>query len=160
MAKLLLILRYLNNVRSQSTSCKRGRCMSRCCKICLRTACVMYTCFITPNQCPCLMRPLPCMATCRNATTKRAASNHVALSPLRRQCGERWAVHGRQAVEMRRTPRSQSRRSYVAFFHQFFGLTNNTALAPFANVSCLSCQRYFMGGEGAGTHQLLPPSCF
>jgi hypothetical protein len=30
---------------------------------------VMYTCFITPNQCPCLMRPLPCMAICRNTTT-------------------------------------------------------------------------------------------
>jgi hypothetical protein len=46
---------------------------------------------------------------------------------------------------------------YVAFFHQFFDLTNNPALAPFANVPC-RCQKYFMGGEGA--HQLLPPSCF
>ena len=71
MAKLLLVRRYLHNVRSQSTSCKRGRCMSRCCEIRLQTACVMYTCFITPNQCPCLMRPLPCMAICRNTTTRR-----------------------------------------------------------------------------------------
>jgi hypothetical protein len=39
-------------------------------------------------------------------------------------------------------------RDYVAFFHQFFGLTNNPALAPFANVPC-RCKRYFMGGEGA-----------
>jgi hypothetical protein len=70
----------------------------------------MHTCFITPNQCPCLMRPLPCMAICRNATTRRAASSHVSLSPLKRQCGVRWAVHGRQAAEMRRAPRSQSRR--------------------------------------------------
>ena len=29
MAKLLLVRRYLHNVRSQSTSCKRGRCMNR-----------------------------------------------------------------------------------------------------------------------------------
>jgi hypothetical protein len=110
MAKLLLVRRYLHNVRSQSTSCKRGCCMSRCCEIRLRTACVMYTCFITTNQCPCLMRPLPCLAICRNATTRRAASNHVSLSPLQRQCGVRWAVHGRQAAEVRRAPRSQSRR--------------------------------------------------
>jgi hypothetical protein len=49
MAKLLLVRRrYLHNARSsQSTSCKRGRCMSRCCEIRLRIACVMYTCFIT-----------------------------------------------------------------------------------------------------------------
>ena len=53
MAKLLFVRRrYLHNVRSQSTSCKRGRCISRCCEIRLRTACMMYTCFITPNQCP------------------------------------------------------------------------------------------------------------
>jgi hypothetical protein len=68
----------------------------------------MYTCFITPNRCPCLMRPLPCMAICRNATTRRAASNHVSFSP--RQCGARWAAHGRQAAAMRRAPLSQSRR--------------------------------------------------
>jgi len=109
-AKLLLVRHYLHNARSQSTSCKRGRCMSRCNEIRLRIACVMYTCFITPNRCPCLMRPLPCVAICRNATTRRAASNHVSFSPLPRQCGARWAVHGRQAAAMRRAPRSQSRR--------------------------------------------------
>jgi hypothetical protein len=125
MAKLLLVRRYLHNVRSQSTSCKRGRCMSRCCEIRLRTACVMYTCFIKPNQCPCLMRPLPCMAICRNTTTRRAASNRVSFSPLQRQCGARWAVHGRPAAEMRRAPRSQSRRMTMCLLHQFFGLTNN-----------------------------------
>ncbi len=37
MAKLLLVRRYLHIVRSQCTSCKRGRCMSRCCEIRLRT---------------------------------------------------------------------------------------------------------------------------
>jgi hypothetical protein len=46
MAKLLLVRRYRHNVRSQSTSCKRGHCMSRCCEIRLQTARVMYTCFI------------------------------------------------------------------------------------------------------------------
>ena len=85
MAKLLLVCRYLHNVRSQSTSCKRGRCMSRCCEIRLRIACVMYTCFITPNWCPCLMRPLPCVAICCNTTTRREASNHVSFSPLQYQ---------------------------------------------------------------------------
>ena len=40
---------------------------------------------------------------------------------------------------------------YVTFFLPFFGLTNNPALAPFANVPC-PCQRYFMGGEGAWDH--------
>ena len=61
MAKLLRVRRYLHNVRSQSTSCKRGRCMRRCCEIRPQTACVIHTCFITPDQCPCLMRPLPCI---------------------------------------------------------------------------------------------------
>ena len=36
MAKLLLVRRYLHNARSKSTSCKRGRSMSRCCEIRLR----------------------------------------------------------------------------------------------------------------------------
>jgi hypothetical protein len=43
---------------------------------------------------------------------------------------------------------SITEKDYVAFFLQFFGLTNNPALAPFANVP-RPCQRYFMGGEGA-----------
>jgi DUF917 family protein len=33
------------------------------------------------------------VSICRNATTKRAASSHVSLSPLPRQCGARWAAH-------------------------------------------------------------------
>jgi hypothetical protein len=152
MANLLLVRRYLHNVRSQSTSCKRGRCMGRCCEIRLRAACVMYTCFITSNQCPCLMRPLPCMAICRNATTRRAASNHVSLSPLPRQCGARWAVHGRQAAEMRRALRSQSRR--MTMLPSFINSSGSPTTLPsllFANVPC-PCQRYFMGGEGAWDH--------
>jgi len=40
---------------------------------------------------------------------------------------------------------------YVAFFHQFLGLTNNPALASLANVQC-PCQQYLMGGDGAWDH--------
>ena len=143
------------------TSCKRGRCMSRCCEIPLQTACVMYTCFITPNQCPCLMRPLPCMAICRNTKMRRAASNHVSLSPLPRHCGARWAVHGRHAAEVRRLPRRQSRRMTMS--PSFI----NSSASPTTLPSLLlrTCHApvsgYFMGGEGAlGPHQLLPSQCF
>jgi hypothetical protein len=102
--------------QSQSTSCKHGRCMSRCCDVRLRIACVMYTCFITPNLCPCLMRPLPCMTICHNTTTRRAASNHVSFPPLQCQCGARWATNGRQAAAIRRAPRSQTRRRTISVF--------------------------------------------
>ena len=92
MAKLLLVHRYLHNVRSQSTSCKRGRCMSRCCEICLRTACVMYKCFITPNQCPRLIRPLPCMAI--NGSSLRCG---ILPGQYSVRCGIlpwQYAIHG------------------------------------------------------------------
>jgi len=144
MAKLLLVSRYLHNVRSQSTSCKRGRCMNRCCEIRLRTSCVMYTCFITHNQCQCLMRPLPCMAICRNATTRREASNHVSLPPLQRQCGARWPVHGRQAAEMRSAPQSQSLRRILPSSINFSG---SPTILPSLLLS--PCHVYFMGDEGA-----------
>jgi hypothetical protein len=49
-AKLLLVHHHLHNVRSQSTSCNRGCCMSRCCPIRLWIACVSCTCFIKPNS--------------------------------------------------------------------------------------------------------------
>jgi hypothetical protein len=42
-------------------------------------------------------------------------------------------------------------KDYVAFFHQFFGFTNNPALAPFANAQ-YPCQRFFMGGDGVWDH--------
>jgi hypothetical protein len=64
------------------------------------------------------------------------------------QMGRAWTTGGRNAP---RTTESITEKDYVAFFHQFFGLTNNPALAPFANVPC-PCQRYFMGGEGAWDH--------
>jgi hypothetical protein len=64
------------------------------------------------------------------------------------QMGRAWTTGGRNAP---RTTESITEKDYVAFFHQFFGLTNDPALAPFANVPC-RCQRYFMGGEGAWDH--------
>jgi hypothetical protein len=64
------------------------------------------------------------------------------------QMGRAWTTGGRNAP---RTTESITENDYVAFFHQFFGLTNNPALAPFANVQC-PCERYFMGGEGAWDH--------
>jgi hypothetical protein len=64
------------------------------------------------------------------------------------QMGRAWTTGGRGAT---RTTEVITEDDYVAFFHQFFGLTKNPALAPFANVQC-PCQRYFMGGEGAWDH--------
>ena len=51
------------------------------------------------------------------------------------QMGRAWTTGGRNAP---RTTESITEKDYVAFFHQFFGLTNNPALAPFANVPCPS----------------------
>jgi hypothetical protein len=143
MEKLLCVRCYLHDVRSQSTSCKRGRFISRQCEIRLQTACVMYTCFITPNQCPCLMRPLPCMAICRNTTTRRAVSTHVSLSPLHRQCGASWAVHGRQVSEESHTPLKQSRR--MTMLPSFINSSDSPTTLPslllqtcHVPVSCIS----------------------
>jgi hypothetical protein len=64
------------------------------------------------------------------------------------QMGRPWTTAGRNAPH---TTEPITEKDYVAFFHQFFGLTNNPALAPFVNVPC-RCQRFFMGGEGAWNH--------
>ena len=61
-------------------------------------------------MCTSRMRTLPCVAICRNATTRGDASSHVSLFPLQTQYGDRWAAHGRQTAAMRRAPRRQSRR--------------------------------------------------
>jgi hypothetical protein len=63
------------------------------------------------------------------------------------QMGRAWTSGDRNA----RTTELVTPSDYVAFFHQYFGITNNPALAPFANVPC-GCQRYFLGGEGAWDH--------
>ena len=57
------------------------------------------------------------------------------------QMGRAWTTGGRNAL---RTTESITANDYVVFFHQFFGLTNNPALAPFANVPC-TCQALFHG---------------
>jgi hypothetical protein len=64
------------------------------------------------------------------------------------QMGRAWTTGGRNAP---RTTESITEKDYVAFLHQFFGLTTNPVLAPLANAPC-PCQRYFMGGEGAWDH--------
>ena len=98
------------------------------------------------HQCPCLMRPLSCMAICRNATTRRAASNNVSLSPLPRQCGARWVVHGRQAAEMRRAPRSQSRR--MTMLPSFINSSGSPTTLP--SLPLRTCHAPVSGiGEGA-----------
>jgi hypothetical protein len=71
----------------------------------------------------------------------------LSFSPASGQMGRAWTSGDRNA----RTTELVTASDYVAFFHQFLGLTNNPALAPFATVPC-GCQRYFMGGEGAWDH--------
>jgi tetratricopeptide (TPR) repeat protein len=109
-AKQLLARRYLCKVRSLSTSCASGYGMSAFSATRLMSACAMFISCTTPNRCPCLMSALHRVAICRNATTRRAASIHVSLSPPPRQYGARWAAHGRQTAAMRRAPWRQSRR--------------------------------------------------
>jgi hypothetical protein len=78
-------------------------------------------------------------------------NSRLSFSPaasVRGQMGRAWTTAGQNAP---RTTESIRENDYVAFFHQFFGLTNNPALAPFANVPC-PYQRYFMGGEGVWDH--------
>jgi hypothetical protein len=55
------------------------------------------------------------------------------------QMGRALTTDGRNAP---RTTETMKEKDHVAFFHQFFGLTNNPALAPFTNVPC-PCKRYF-----------------
>ena len=76
---------------------------------------------------PCLMRPLPCMAICRNTTTRRVASTHVSLSPLLHQCGARWVVHGRQVAEVRRTTEAITENDYVKILFRNGNLTSALA---------------------------------
>ena len=79
MTRTLFVRRYLRNGRSLIRSCHSGRCIRKCCKIRLRPACVMCTCFITPNRCQRWMSTLPCVAICRNATTRRATGRYCLL---------------------------------------------------------------------------------
>jgi hypothetical protein len=64
------------------------------------------------------------------------------------QMGRPWTTIGHDETH---TTEKITKEDYVAFFHHFFGFTNNPALAPFANVQC-PCQRYLMGGDDAWDH--------
>jgi len=134
MAKLLLVRRYLHNVRSQSISTS-GCCMRRRCGIRLRNACVMCTCLIDENSA--MRGNIPQRNDEEGGKQPRLSFSPAASvwGPM----GRAWTTDGRNAP---RTTESNTEKDYVAFFHQFFGLTNNPALAPFANVPC-RCQRYF-----------------
>lgn len=83
----LLARRYLCNARSHSTSCASGSGMSACGATRLLSACLMFISCTTPNRRPCLTSALHCVAKCRNATTRRAASSHVSLLPCRFSVG-------------------------------------------------------------------------
>jgi hypothetical protein len=65
--------------------------------------------------------------------------NSALRGNMPRQMGRAWTTDGCNAP---RTTETIAERDNVAFFHQFFGLTNNPALAPFATVPC-RCKRYF-----------------
>ena len=62
--------------------------------------------------------------------------------------GSAWTSHRRNQPRLTETITVED---YVAFFHQYFGFTNNPVLAPFANAKC-RCKKYFMGGDGACDH--------
>jgi len=98
------------------------------------------------------MRAPHCVAICHNAMRRREASSPASPSHQPLQCGGRWATHGlpTEAICIR-SKRPSRWRTNVAFFHQYFGFTNNQALAPFANEQC-RCKKYFMGGEGGWEH--------
>ncbi len=58
------------------------------------------------------------------------------------QMGCAWTTGGRGVS---RTTEAITENDYVDFFHQFFGLTNNPALAPFANVPSMPLSAVFHG---------------
>jgi hypothetical protein len=64
------------------------------------------------------------------------------------QMGRHWTTIGRGETH---TTEKITESDYVAFFHQFFGFTNNPALAALANLQC-PCQLYRMGGDCAWDH--------
>ena len=69
------------------------------------------------------------------------------------QMGRAWTSGERNA----RATEIVTASDYVALFHQFLGLTNNPALAPFENVQC-QCHRYLWVVRVHGTtsiHALL-----
>jgi hypothetical protein len=67
------------------------------------------------------MRPLPCVAICRNAMTRRRQATTSLVLPCgvsMGQMGRTWTTDGRNTP---RTTEPITEKDYVAFFHQFFG---------------------------------------
>jgi hypothetical protein len=146
--------RYLHNVRSQSTSFKTRTLHEQM----LRNLPMDRMRDVhTPGRCPCLMRPLPCEAICRNATTRRSASNHASFSPLPCQCGGRWSAHGRQVAAMRRAPRSQSRRRTILPS----SISSSGSPTTLPSLLLRTCHVPSIGTSWVvKPHQLLAPPCF
>jgi hypothetical protein len=71
------------------------------------------------------------------------------------QMGRAWTSGDRNA----RTTELVTASDYVAFFHQFLGLTNNPELAQFANVQWMPEVLYGWCGW-MGPHQYMPYSFF
>ena len=131
-AKLLFVRSYLQNVRSKSTSSKRGRCISRCCEICLH---MLHHTQSVPmiDETSALHGNMP-----QHIDEEGGKQPRLSFSPAASvwgQMGRAWTTGGRSAP---RTMEAITENYYVAFFHQFFGLTNIPALAPFAHVPCPS----------------------
>ena len=78
-------------------------------------------------------------------------TTHISFSPA----SSVWGLMGRSWAsfdcDAPRTTATVAEQDYVDFFQQFFGFTNNPALAPFANAQC-PCQWYLMDGDCAWDH--------
>jgi hypothetical protein len=151
MAKLLLVRRYLHNVRSQSlqTWTMHEQMLRNPPTDRMRDVHMLHHTQSVPtlDETSALHGNMP-----QRNDEEGGKQPRLFFSPavsVWGQMGRAWTTGGRNAP---RTTESITEKDYVAFFHQFFGLTNNLALAPFANVPC-PCQRYnFMGGEGTRDH--------
>jgi hypothetical protein len=128
-------------------------------QLCTRSCSNKHTHTFKPNQCPCLMRTLPCVAICRNTTIRRAARNHASLSPLPRQCGVRWAAHGRQTAALRLALRSQSRKRTM-LLSCISSSGSPTNLPSLLVRMCHAAARGTSWVGCLGPRQLLPPPCF
>ena len=111
MAKLLRVRRYLHNVRSQSTSCKRGRFMSRCC---MRDVHMLHHTQSVPmlDETSALHGNM-----LQHNDAEGGKQPRLAFSPAASvwgQMGRAWTTGGRGAP---RTTEAITENDYVAFFH-------------------------------------------
>jgi hypothetical protein len=82
---------------------------------------------------------------------EEAASNHVSRSPLRRQYGPDGPHMDDRRPQYAAHYGANHGEGLCRLLPSVLRVTNNPALAPFANVPC-RCTGYFMGGEGAWNH--------